>query len=245
MPPRLVNLYRTARLFLSRRGNRKRAVQEVFTRIYQRNQWGGKPGEFCSGSGSTAHHAAVYAEVIRNLISEKEISSVVDLGCGDFAVASQLLMAGVSYTGVDIVADLIRRNVDKFGADKVSFRCLDIISEEPPDGELCLVRQVFQHLSNDQIAKALGRLGKYRYVVVTEHYPAPTVEVVPNKDKPHGADIRVYDNSGVYLDLPPFSVTISRLMLEVQAGLDLVSPGEVLRTFLIENQGCALLVHHS
>jgi hypothetical protein len=31
-------------------------------------------------------------------------------------------------------------------------------------------------------------------------------------------------------------MTLSRLMLEVEAGVDLVSRGEVIRTFLIENQ---------
>lgn len=218
-----------------RRKNSTRTVQEVFTDIYQANQWGGTSGEYCSGSGSSEHHAIVYAEILRTFIKEHGLSKVVDLGCGDFVVGRKLLMDGLTYTGIDVVAALIKRNQDMFGSTNVSFRCLDIISEALPDGELCLIRQVLQHLSNSQITQVLGKISKYRYVVITEHYPGPGAHVVPNKDKPHGADIRVYDHSAVYLDLPPFNMTISRLMLEVRAGVDLVNHGEVLRTFLIEN----------
>jgi SAM-dependent methyltransferase len=173
---------------------------------------------------------------VRGLIKEKGITKVVDLGCGDFTVGSRLLMNGIRYTGVDIVAALIQRNLQEFSNENVSFQCLDITSDPLPDGELCLLRQVLQHLSNVQITKVLTKIDKYRYVLITEHYPAPTVHGVPNKDKPHGADIRVYDDSAVYLNLPPFNMTISRLVLEVEAGVGLANPGEVIRTFLIENQ---------
>jgi len=236
VPLRLVRLYRRARLILSRRRNRNRPVQEVFTGIYRENQWGGRPGQFFSGSGSVGSQASLYVDVVRTFIKEKGISKVIDLGCGDFAVGGRLLISDVRYIGVDVVPALIQRNLDKFGSPNVSFQCLDIISDDLPNGDLCLIRQVFQHLSNAQIAKVIAKLTKYDYVIITEHYPAPGVRVVPNKDKPHGADIRVYDASGVYLDLPPFNMRVSSLLLEVEAGADLVDSGEVIRTFLVHNR---------
>ena len=100
-----------------------------------------------------------------------------------------------------------------------------------PDAELCLVRQVFQHLSNDQIRSIIDKLRKYKYVIVTEHYPAPDRLRVPNLDKPHGADIRLYDSSAVYLDQPPFNASVD-LLLEVPAD-PVVCIGETIRSFLL------------
>jgi hypothetical protein len=71
-------------------------------------------------------------------------------------------------------------------------------------------------------------------VMVTEHYPPPSANFVPNKDKPHGADTRVYDNSAVCLDQPPFNVRDARLILEVDvATTTQVADGGKLRTFVL------------
>ena len=214
--------------------NKNLAVREVFTRIYDNSEWGGKPGDYCSGTRSS--HASLYGDMVKSFIRENRVLSVVDLGCGDFVAGRKLLVDGVKYIGVDIVDSLIRRNQREYGSENVSFHCLDIISDPLPDGELCLIRQVLQHLSNSQIKAVLRKIGKYNYVMITEHYPGSSVSVVPNKDKPHGADTRICDKSAVYLDLPPFNMRISRVMLEVEAGLNLAARGEVIRTFLIGDQ---------
>ena len=234
-PGSLRRLWRAMRLRLARVRNRGLSTREVFSRVYRENAWGGGAGEFCSGDGSSERHAAAYAEMVRGFVREKGIARVVDLGCGDHVVGSRILMDGLQYVGVDIVEELVRRNRERYGRSGVTFACLDMIVDELPDGDLCLVRQVLQHLSNAQIGAVLRKVGKYRYVLLTEHYPAPSVAVVPNRDKPHGGDTRIYDDSAVFVDLPPFGVKVSRLMLEVAAGVDLVRPGETLRTFLIEN----------
>jgi len=41
--------------------------------------------------------------------------------------------------------------------------------EALPEGDICFVRQVLQHLSNDQIAGVLPKLGKFRWCFITEH----------------------------------------------------------------------------
>ena len=94
---------------------------------------------------------------------------------------------------------------------------------------------VLQHLSNSQIISILHKIKKYKYVVITEHYPDPGVHFSPNKDKPHGPDTRIYDNSAVCLDLPPFNMQISKMLIEVDPYPDLINQGGKIRTFLIEN----------
>lgn len=222
-------------VFASRRRNRRQSARLVFTRTYEENQWGGRQGEYCSGTGSSDAHARAYGTLIQEFIRESSVRVVVDLGCGDFSVGRNLITEAVEYLGVDIVDKLVARNEELFGTSNIRFRCLDIIADPLPEGDLCLLRQVLQHLSNAQIKIVLDRVAKYRYVVITEHYPAPSVVAAPNRDKPHGADIRVYDNSAVYLDLPPFNTKIRRILMEERAAVPLVHEGEIIRTFLIEN----------
>ncbi len=237
VPPTLIKFYRRWKLIRLRKANQAMAVKDVFTRIYEQHQWGGTGDEYCSGSGSSELQASHYAAVVKPLIEKRGIATVVDLGCGDFTVGRALRMDGVRYIGIDIVDGVIRRNAEAYGDELTSFICLDMVADPLPEGDFCLIRQVLQHLSNAQIASVLQATKKYRHILVTEHYPAPSVKCRPNVDKPHGPDTRIYDDSAVCLDQPPFNVHASQITLvsEVDAPRYLVHKGERIRMFLIEN----------
>ena len=151
--------------------NRLRSPKDVFSDIYDRNRWGGERGEMYSGSGSRGEAAVQYANSVMDFILSNNIKSVVDLGCGDFFIGQQIAEVVESYIGIDVVPSLIELNNKKFCSDNVSFICADITTDDLPDGTLCLVRQVLQHMSNAQIARLLFRLRKYEFVIVTEHQP--------------------------------------------------------------------------
>jgi hypothetical protein len=72
-----------------------------------------------------------------------------------------------------------------------------------PPADVCLVRQVLQHLTNDDIHRALPHLRAYPYVVVTEHLPVAMAR--PNANKRPGPGVRATRGSGVVLHEPPFS----------------------------------------
>jgi hypothetical protein len=170
--------------------------------------------------------------MVRAFIAEDRVRTVIDLGCGDYRVGRLLREPGDRYVGVDIVPALVERNRLQFGGPETEFMCLDITADELPSGDLCLVRQVLQHLSNAEIAAVLRKLRQYRVVLVTEHYPTPGRLVRPNADKPHGGDTRVIDGSGVYLDQPPFCCAVENI-LEAPVEKPLVEVGESIRTFLL------------
>jgi SAM-dependent methyltransferase len=235
LPLGVMRLWRRKQLRGIRRHNAKRNVADIFAEIYRENRWGGERGRFHSGSGSSSEHARVYADVISTFIRNHGVGRVVDLGCGDFRIGAQLIDTGIVYTGVDIVGDLVLKNTQLYAAERVRFECLNIIEDELPDGDLCLIRQVLQHLSNEQISRVLANVEKYRYVIVTEHYPAPDALRHKNLDKPCGEDVRIYDGSAVFLDAPPFSRRVSGPLLDVDAAGYLVRPGERIRTYLLEN----------
>jgi SAM-dependent methyltransferase len=235
LPGGVKRFLRRQRAGAIRRRNRGRDVAEIFAEIYQGNRWGGEQGSFNSGSGSAPVHARQYAEAVNRFVIGRGVRRVVDLGCGDFRVGALLLETGIDYTGVDVVESLVSRNARRHGSARVRFERRDIIRDELPDAELCLIRQVLQHLSNEQIARILANTAKYPYVLVTEHHPAAHALREKNRDKPPGEDVRIYDGSGVYLDAPPFNVPVAGLLLDVEAGDCLMHPGERLRTYLIRN----------
>lgn len=218
-------------------------TEQVFTEIYEKNKWGGVPGEYCSGSGSSNEHvvSAYVSMLVERATSEGFIGrKFVDLGCGDFRVGRQLLPLCSHYVGVDIVKSLVHFNQRHFGGATTRFSHLDVVKNELPGGDVCFVRQVLQHLSNEQIAAVLPKLRRYTWVFITEHYPLDNEEIRPNLNKVHGGDVRAYENSGVYLSEPPFGVPRQALemVLEVPWSSSEGDDAGVIRTFLFKPSLC-------
>jgi SAM-dependent methyltransferase len=213
-PKSLRRLSRRIRADLKAAPNRHFSAQDVFTKVYAEGMWGGTPGVFFSGPGSNEEAARPYAEFVTQFMKDRNVNSVVDLGCGDFRVASLIAASGVSYTGVDVVELLIADNMRRYGSPSVRFQCTDITAGPLPDGDLCLVREVFQHLSNAQVSATLAKLSKYKYALITEVHPDDFQHYQINRDKPHGASSRLAHFSVLCLDKPPFNLTDAQLVLE-------------------------------
>jgi hypothetical protein len=100
-----------------------------------------------------------------------------------------------------------------------------------PPGDVVFIRQVLQHLSNNDIALVISKLTQYRVLVVTEHLP-PNNDFVPNVDISNGAHIRLQGtfSSGVVLTAPPFNLVPKheRVLCEVDGY------GGVIRTTAYE-----------
>jgi len=65
-------------------------TENIFTEIYEKKLWGSGKNEFYSGRGSENFNTGEYRKYLQNFILEQNISSVIDLGCGDFRVAGQV-----------------------------------------------------------------------------------------------------------------------------------------------------------
>lgn len=202
---------------------------EIFSTIYRKKLWGGRFW-FGAHSGSGSRNRAVvdpYVSAVRELLLNLERPSVVDLGCGDFHVGNQLVDFSRQFIACDVVDFVIEQNRRKFPL--VDFRVVDAISDDLPQGDVVLVRQVLQHLSNEQVSKILPKLCGYSYAIITEHIPG-FVGFVPNLDKNAGADHRVNFGSGLVLTEPPFNLMAksSRILCEV------LEYGGIIRTTLFE-----------
>lgn len=225
----LIKIRNEARIFR----NRHTPTEKIFTKIYQHNTWGGQPGEYSSGGGTVDPAIAdPYVDCLSKLARKLRFAELnaVDLGCGDMRIGKRISPLFASYTGVDIVRDLITHHQENHSVNNVSFEHLNIIEAPLPKGDVCLIRQVLQHLSNEQIQKVLAKLTQYKYVIITEHLPTPNPEIIKNLDIPHGSDIRLIHNSGVYLTAPPFLIPEGA----VKQVLAVEGYGGVVKTFLYQ-----------
>jgi SAM-dependent methyltransferase len=180
------------------------SVAEAFVQTYRDKLWGEHEGdEFFSGFGSLDKFAAPMSNGLLDLLVNA-IKKIVDLGCGDFRIGNKICSAtSVNFVGVDIVPELIQFNQSRYGNATISFKCLDIIEDDLPDGDICLIRQVLQHLSNSQISRVLANCSKFSYLVVTEDVYCGR-RMRQNVDIMLGPDNRLHKRSGVFLDKAPF-----------------------------------------
>ena len=135
--------------------------REIFTDIYRRKVWGDG-----SGGGSAPGVAVPWAEIASKVIAHLKPRTVLDIGCGDGWASEAINLNGAWYYGVDPVEEMVdkcrARHHMRFGR---TYLCLDAITDELPEAELVLLKEVTQHLSNASVAALLDKLRRYPAVL--------------------------------------------------------------------------------
>ena len=195
----------------------------IFDNVYNKGLWGVDPnGISTSGVGSHAKDVInPYIIQILDFLLEKRPSTIVDLGCGDFNVGKYFAAYADQYIACDVSKVILERNKNKFSSlDNVDFRFLDLSKNDLPEGDVCFIRQVLQHLSNTDILNFVNKLNlnkPYKYLIVTEQLPNDK-DFDVNLDLKSGESIRLFVNgSGVILHSPPFNLNFTKIynMLEI------------------------------
>lgn len=156
-------------------------LKEVFTTIYQQAIWGGG-----SGGGSAMEVAKPYVELLQTFIKEHSIASVLDIGCGDWSFARYMNWTAVNYLGLDVVETVIEENEKKFGASNIHFKVGNVSDDdfEIPSVDLVLIKDVFQHLSNNNIIKILRKIKTSKYCLITNDYAKENEECKNGDTRP-------------------------------------------------------------
>ena len=137
------------------------SLDERFAYIYEKNLWGSL--ESRSGLGSRLQETEVLRRGILSIVEGLGISSILDIPCGDFRWMDHIaLPANVSYTGADIVQELVARNRQLFGSSARKFVKLDITADPLPEADLILCRDCLVHLSYVNIQRALVNIKRSR-----------------------------------------------------------------------------------
>jgi len=142
--------------------------QEIFSTIYKYKYWGvNEKGIGSSGVGSTAKNTEIYRQFIESFLQEKNIRSVVDLGCGDWEFSQLIDWTGINYLGLDIVPSVIEQNIRSFSSDTIQFKHSNALQESLPSADLLICKDVLQHLPNSDIIKIINQFYKYKYCLIT------------------------------------------------------------------------------
>ena len=141
------------------------SASEAFTSIYRDRSWGGTSR---SGPGSDPRRLRPYLKLVTAFIRDNNVRSVVDIGCGDWAFARRIDWSGVDYTGIDVVPELVDRLNETFGQDEIRFLCADLVSSPLPSADLCIIKDVLQHLPNESVQRFLASLPKcFKHAIIT------------------------------------------------------------------------------
>lgn len=182
----------------------KENPEKIFGKIYKDEVWG-KKGDFFSGAGSLPENTLEYRKFIEKFIKEKKIKNVVDLGCGDFRIGKGINWNKTTYIGIDVVPSLIERNSKLYSSRKTKFIKKDIIKDKLPNAELCIIKEVFQHLPNEAILKILKKTKKYKYILIID-----TIREKNNKNSNKQIKMGEFRMGGLCLEYPPFNQKIKK-----------------------------------
>ncbi len=149
--------------------NRKKPTEEIFTEIYQKRLWGNY--ESRSGRGSDLIHTEKIRKGLPKLLNELEVTSILDIPCGDYYWLKEINLDSISYTGADIVNEMIVYNQENYSKKNREFIKLDIRNESLPKVDLILCRDLFLHLSIDDIFKSIKNIkkSKSKYLLITSN----------------------------------------------------------------------------
>lgn len=147
--------------------------KNIFSEIYKNGIWNNKRNDIpLSGPGSSLINTKDISILLDNIIEEKSLNSVLDLGCGDLTWITQTNFFGnnsISYIGIDIVDSLIIKHRENYPQKK--FISMDITKELDIDivVDIVIIRDVIFHLKNDDILQIFENLKKcsFKYICIT------------------------------------------------------------------------------
>lgn len=206
LPPLFLSFYRNLVLKYTKSHFEGMSTRDVMGKIYKEKWWGGKNIDMIYYSGRGSHDKYIidpYIKSVSSFIKDNDYVTV-DIGCGDFNISKNFYHFSKMYYACDIVSDLIEYNSNKFNDHRLHFKTIDLITDELPKGDVLILRQILQHLSNSNIMKIVPKLYSYKYLILTE--PIPKSKFKSNIDNPDGPDIRLSLKSGLILDEEPFNL---------------------------------------
>ena len=152
-------------------------MEDIFTNIYENNLWGNNKNSNYNGSSGGGsdikYNKETYIPFLKQFILENSIHTIVDLGCGDFRCGPIIYDdLDIKYTGYDAYNKIIIYNKNQYIEPKYNFLHLDffIKKEEIINGDLCILKDVLQHWSTENITLFLDYLvetKKYKYILIT------------------------------------------------------------------------------
>jgi hypothetical protein len=166
-----------------------------FSAIYRDNGFVGT--ESLSGAGSTRFQTRVIRQKLPELFRKLGVRSVLDIPCGDFHWMHDVDLAGIHYTGADVVDEMVRKNQQLFGGPLRAFECVNLITGPLPAADLVFCRDCLVHLPFEDALAAIEtiRHSNCEWLLTTTF----------TRDTPN-ADLDAAGWRALNLTLPPFNL---------------------------------------
>ena len=152
----------------------KDAHTKIFNHYFHSAFWGNADGT--SGPNSAFHLTHKLRANIQNLLSGRNIHSIVDIGCGDANLFRYIDLTGIEYSGLECVPALTQQNQVQF-ADRpnMTFQTTDVIYDPVPQAELVICRDVVHYLPNELIFDLLENIKRSQstYLLITHNLFSP------------------------------------------------------------------------
>ena len=113
-----------------------------------------------------------YIPFLKKLIIDNNITNITDLGCGDFKCGLLIYSdLAITYRGYDAYKKLIDYHSSLYSSSKYNFYHLDFCNNKELiiNGELCILKDVLQHWSLNNIYSFLDYLvenKKFKYILI-------------------------------------------------------------------------------
>jgi hypothetical protein len=165
-----------------------------FQRIFEENAWGNS--ESVSGEGSNLARTAVVRRELPGLLARHGVRSLLDAPCGDFYWMKEVELGDVDYIGVDIVPDIIARDVELYAGPHRRFLVGDLVDGSLPKADLILCRDCLVHLPYHETWKALENMRQSGATwLLTTTFTGPR----------ENHDIAIGDWRAINLERPPYN----------------------------------------
>ncbi|WP_174284525.1 class I SAM-dependent methyltransferase [Sphingomonas bacterium] len=171
---------------------------ERFKQIYRDGVWIIHDSDApLSGLGSSLSATEALRSSLPVLLSDLDVRTLVDVGCGDFTWMSHTSLALDRYTGIDIVPEVIEANKISHASANRSFIVMDVCETIPPMADAILCREVLFHLSFKDADRALRNIRQSGAVFLLA---SSDPKIARNTDIPSG------DFRDINLSIAPYSL---------------------------------------
>lgn len=135
--------------------------------------------ESISGPGSSLSSSAATRKLLSICLNDIGVASILDLGCGDWNWMRELRLvnaagAPVSYQGWEADETLVGELNAAYGTPTCLFSCSDIVTEDYPDVDLIIARDILFHLPIELSERVLAKVrDSARFLLSTSFLGVP------------------------------------------------------------------------
>ncbi len=156
-------------------------LEKVFTDIFK-GKITAYESETISGTAASLEYTQDIRRELPAFLKKYNVTSILDVGCGDFNWMKHIISDEITYIGVDVVKQIVDDNNAKYKAKNISFIHADCSCDPLPQVDLVICRDIFPYLPYEYAFRIIENFMKSdsKYMLLTTYTSSERV----NKNLP-------------------------------------------------------------